>query len=335
MLDSLLSQTCQEFVCYVHDDGSGDGTTKILAEYAASYPEQIILLEGEPTGSAKGNFLWMLGRVEADYYMFADQDDVWLPEKVEKSVKAYHELIGSRKEAADISAAGGATSAELRDDGKASAESQDDRSAVACIFTDMYVTDAALQITGNSFLNMLGRDIGNVLPGQILVDNPAAGCTMFFDRSLRDAVAAVLPGNESGLIDLAHISMHDQFILAAASLLGQVKGIDEPLVYYRQHDHNEMGAQQFVGGDRIRQNAGEILRGNATKSKKVFLQAAMEMAEELQKLPGLSCRQREFLKDLANVRTKYPHKLQRIAFYRKNHLERASRLRSWWMYLWV
>jgi rhamnosyltransferase len=199
----------------------------------------------------------------------------------------------------------------------------------------MYVTDAALQITGNSFLNMLGRDIGNVLPGQILVDNPAAGCTMFFDRSLRDAVAAVLPGNESGLIDLAHISMHDQFILAAASLLGQVKGIDEPLVYYRQHDHNEMGAQQFVGGDRIRQNAGEILRGNATKSKKVFLQAAMEMAEELQKLPGLSCRQREFLKDLANVRTKYPHKLQRIAFYRKSHLERASRLRSWWMYLWV
>jgi rhamnosyltransferase len=228
----------------------------------------------------------------------------------------------------------------------------------------MYVTDAALQITGNSFLNMLGRDIGNVLPGQILVDNPAAGCTMFFDRSLRDAVAAVLPGNESEFttwqrnetveanlqrdermtgsgtdmpetIDLAHISMHDQFILAAASLLGQVKGIDEPLVYYRQHDHNEMGAQQFVGGDRIRQNAGEILRGNATKSKKVFLQAAMEMAEELQKLPGLSCRQREFLKDLANVRAKYPHKLQRIAFYRKNHLERASRLRSWWMYLWV
>ena len=33
----------------------------------------------------------MLGQIEAEYYMFADQDDVWLPEKIEKSVRTITE----------------------------------------------------------------------------------------------------------------------------------------------------------------------------------------------------------------------------------------------------
>ena len=38
-LDSLLSQTCQDWVTYIHDDGSTDQTMKVIEEYTTKYPQ--------------------------------------------------------------------------------------------------------------------------------------------------------------------------------------------------------------------------------------------------------------------------------------------------------
>ena len=91
-MDSLFSQTYADFVIYAHDDGSTDQTVGILRQYEKKYPEKLVILEYEPQGGAKNNFYSLMQRIDADYYMFCDQDDVWHPEKIEKTLKKILEL---------------------------------------------------------------------------------------------------------------------------------------------------------------------------------------------------------------------------------------------------
>ena len=78
----LEKQTEDDFFCYIHDDGSTDQTMHILKKWVEDHPYHFMILEGQAQGSAKDNFFWMLAQVESDYYMFADQDDVWMNNKV-------------------------------------------------------------------------------------------------------------------------------------------------------------------------------------------------------------------------------------------------------------
>ena len=83
-LDSLYAQSYRDWKLYVNDDGSTDGTLTILQEYAQRYGN-IDLQVNEHSLRSLRNFMDLLRRAEADYYIFSDQDDVWMPEKVEKS----------------------------------------------------------------------------------------------------------------------------------------------------------------------------------------------------------------------------------------------------------
>ena len=84
-LDSLLDQSYQDFKIYIHDDDSKDMTVDILMKYKKMFPKKIKILEGKSTGSPKNNFLYLLGNVDAEYYMFCDQDDFWKKDKVQKT----------------------------------------------------------------------------------------------------------------------------------------------------------------------------------------------------------------------------------------------------------
>ena len=84
-LDSLYSQTNQDWTLYIRDDGSSDSTIKILKEYSFKYAN-IVLIEDELGNlKAKNNFLRLLELVDSTYYMFCDADDVWYPNKIELS----------------------------------------------------------------------------------------------------------------------------------------------------------------------------------------------------------------------------------------------------------
>jgi glycosyltransferase involved in cell wall biosynthesis len=91
MLDSLLSQTTSDFNVVVRDDGSTDGSLEILENYKPKFDGRLSIITGQPTGSATANFAILMRETKADYVLFADQDDVWKPEKVELTLRSLKE----------------------------------------------------------------------------------------------------------------------------------------------------------------------------------------------------------------------------------------------------
>ena len=89
-IESILNQTYPLIDIYIRDDGSKDNTVSVIKNFIGSEPEgkKIHLLEGERenAGYVKNIFETLRLSGEADYYAFSDQDDYWLPEKIEKQV---------------------------------------------------------------------------------------------------------------------------------------------------------------------------------------------------------------------------------------------------------
>lgn len=89
-IESILAQAAVRVHIFVRDDGSSDDTIDAIMMMQAAHPEQISVLSDSlgPTGSAAANFFAMLGVIDLspfDYIGFADQDDVWLPDKLKRA----------------------------------------------------------------------------------------------------------------------------------------------------------------------------------------------------------------------------------------------------------
>lgn len=86
-LESFLQQTHKNWSLWVSDDGSSDETKNILHDFIASSSIQGRVLQGPQKGFCR-NFLSLINNqaVSGEFYALSDQDDVWFPEKIEKSV---------------------------------------------------------------------------------------------------------------------------------------------------------------------------------------------------------------------------------------------------------
>lgn len=90
-IESILGQTYGNIDLYIRDDESRDNTKKIIDSYVGKEPsgKKIIVIDNgrENWGYVKNVFETLRLSGEADYYAFCDQDDVWLPEKIEKQIE--------------------------------------------------------------------------------------------------------------------------------------------------------------------------------------------------------------------------------------------------------
>ena len=91
-LDSLLSQTLSGVEIFVRDDGSSDGTVRILEEYAGK--GLLRWTTGENIGASRSFWQLLQNCGRADYYAFCDQDDIWDPDKL---ITAVQTLEGKNK----------------------------------------------------------------------------------------------------------------------------------------------------------------------------------------------------------------------------------------------
>ncbi len=88
-LDSFAAQTHANWAVWASDDGSRDDTRAILEMYQRRWPEGRLLIQYGPTKGFVANFLSLTckGCIEADYYAYSDQDDVWEPHKLARAVQ--------------------------------------------------------------------------------------------------------------------------------------------------------------------------------------------------------------------------------------------------------
>ncbi len=90
-LRSIEAQTYTDWELWISDDGSTDATLRICEEFKKNRKNKnnVYLLKG-PRKGFSSNFLSLVGKVEGNskYFCFADQDDIWLEDKIDSGVKA-------------------------------------------------------------------------------------------------------------------------------------------------------------------------------------------------------------------------------------------------------
>ena len=88
-LNSIVGQTRLPARILVADDGSTDRTCALIDDFASQAPFPVIWVGRERIGGACRNFERLLAASTADLVVLCDQDDVWLPERLEQLVAAY------------------------------------------------------------------------------------------------------------------------------------------------------------------------------------------------------------------------------------------------------
>ena len=208
LLNSLWCQTYTAFNVYIHDDASTDNTLSIIEKYNQGLKGKlnITILNDVCKRGAKGSFMWLLENVDANYYMFCDQDDLWLPYKIEQSVHWIERL-----------------------------ENENPNKPI-CVHTDLAVADTNYNIVAKSLWKQ-SRVIPKILEHKdyIQVFNCVTGCSMIFNRL---AKKCALPMNPLA-------PMHD-FWVAYQVLAnnGILTHLPFATILYCQHGNNVVGANK-------------------------------------------------------------------------------------------
>jgi glycosyltransferase involved in cell wall biosynthesis len=206
-LDSLLAQTHANFRLLVSDDGSTDDTLDILSAYRSRLGGRLVLLSNPAPGRGVArNFENLMQASLSDglapWAAFCDQDDVWLPHKIETTLAAMQGL-------------------EAGEDG------------VPCVVhSDLTVVGDDLAVIHPSFVQHQRFDPAACTAASLLSINQVTGCAMMVNRTL---LRMALPLPQATV-------MHDWWCTLIAGS-GRRVFVDTPLILYRQHGANQLGAK--------------------------------------------------------------------------------------------
>lgn len=208
-IDSLLNQTYTDWKLYVRDDGSTDRTVSIVKRYEEDYPGKIILLEDELGNLGSGrSFMHILSVVNTDYYMFCDQDDVWLPEKIQDTIDVMQPL------------------------------DMECKSIPICVFTDLSMCDEKLNVIQDYLVKYLGREPKRINKNSFyrtfVFHSPVFGCTMMINQKAK---------NMSLPFDFV---WHDTWISMICKKMGKMSYIDKCTILYRRTGCNVSGGKKKI-----------------------------------------------------------------------------------------
>ncbi len=87
-LESIAAQTYKDIEIIICDDDSTDGTKKIIKAFAESHPNVFYYLNVNNQGVNK-NFEEGFLKANGEFIAIADQDDIWLSNKIEEQIKLF------------------------------------------------------------------------------------------------------------------------------------------------------------------------------------------------------------------------------------------------------
>lgn len=216
---SILAQRPAPFEIVLGDDASTDDTVAIVersvAEARAGDPAvrtELVVHRRAAPLGVVGNFAATLAECRGEILALSDQDDVWPAGRL------------------------GVLVAEFADD------------ALLLVHSDARLVDADGSAIGLNLLDALEADAwerehlasGDALP-VLLRRNLVTGATVVFRARLRD-LASPFPADW----------VHDEWLAAIAASVGRMRLLARPLLDYRQHGANQIGARKPTAADRWR-----------------------------------------------------------------------------------
>lgn len=231
-IDSILAQTWSSWQLICRDDGSTDASATILADYQRRHPDRITVLHDEdgnlgPAASFSRLMEHALARyaeaadtndvidspaadidtAASTYVALADQDDVWCPDKLSTCLEALQ------------------------------ARERDRPGSPLLVHADLRVVDREGAVIAPSFMAYQGLNPARKDFQSQLSSNTVTGCTALMNMPLLEQA---LPIPQEAM-------MHDWWLSLVASAFGELIFIERPLVEYRQHGGNTIGAQRHEG----------------------------------------------------------------------------------------
>ena len=149
LLESLCQQTLQPFEIVAFDDGSDDNTLDVLHQFMQQLPITVYV-NAEALGVVR-NFKKAVSACRGEYIAFCDQDDVWLPDKLARSVDALRKIDGPQP---------------------------------AMVYTDLVVVDDNLNQLASSYWNHRKLKPAKESFASLIYGNIVTGCTMTINRAM-------------------------------------------------------------------------------------------------------------------------------------------------------
>lgn len=203
-IKSILNQTYSNFDLLIRDDGSTDETMKII-NALRKIDSRIILIENKSDlHGAYHNFHELIVKAKSmkpyDYYLFSDQDDVWVDTKIEKLVDFM------RKKCQD---------------------------KPAMVYSDLSVIDGDDNLLNTSISSSLGLDLGDYVLNEFFIHAYVWGCASILNRKLFQMVPPL-----DHTVKVRNRISHDNYYAKSAIAFGSLLFYDEPLVLHRRHRDN-------------------------------------------------------------------------------------------------
>ena len=205
-LASIFGQRLCPDQVLIRDDGSSDGTQELIQKLKKCYGDWLKVLPGGENLGCTANVNRLLEVSTARYVALADQDDVWLPNKLEVALQAIYSI-----------------------------ENGNNGIVPSLVHTDLHLTDAWLKPYGCTYIRQQRINPKANRPSDIALTNIATGCTILLNKKL---ISIALPIPKEALV-------HDWWLALVASAHGCIQFIPEASILYRQHQQNTIGAKRI------------------------------------------------------------------------------------------
>jgi glycosyltransferase involved in cell wall biosynthesis len=190
-LESIAQQTHTPVQIIIVDDASSDDTVRIAHAFAAQHPEVMVVQNETRLGYIK-NFEKGMLLATANYVALSDQDDIWVPHKLEKLLAN----IGGQMLA----------------------------------YSDSELIDANGHLLHQK-MSSIKNQLAYHTPIMYAIGAWAPGHAMLFKKELIDKA-----------VPFPALVTHDFWLGFVATCYSKVVYVNEPLVHYRQHTQNAIGA---------------------------------------------------------------------------------------------
>ncbi len=261
-LESILAQSRPPQELVVADDGSDDDTLAIVRTVVARYRDESVApldyveltrdrrTQPEPLGVA-GNFERGLRAATGDAIALSDQDDRWHPGRLGR-------LVGILEHRPDV----------------------------GLVHSDAALVDADGEPLGVTLFEALGvsrRELAGIAAGRafevLLRRNLVTGATAVVRRTVVDRALPIPDG-----------WIHDEWLAIVAAAVGRTAVLRDPLIDYRQHGGNQIGAAKLT----LRGKLNKLREPREERNENLLVRAEALVSRIDDLFPEVSAKRRTF-----------------------------------------